>query len=108
MLLLLLLGVATFAMQNSAMVVIQLAFWRFETSLVIVILGSAAAGALAVGVIGLVRQISSGLKVRDYQAKIRRLEAEGKANLERARKLEEELAYLKERQRGPNGQAPEV
>lgn len=93
-LLLLLLAVATFAIQNSTVVIIQFFFWRFETSLVIVILGAAVAGAVAVGAFALTKEISSKLKLRDYQAKIR--------------KLEEEVAAYKERQRGANGQAPGV
>lgn len=42
------LAVAVFAIQNAAPVAVHFAVWGFETSLVIVILGSATLGALAI------------------------------------------------------------
>ncbi len=42
------LAVAVFAIQNSAPVTVHFGAWGFDTSLVIVILGSAALGALAI------------------------------------------------------------
>ncbi|MGE5550058.1 MAG: LapA family protein [Bacteroidota bacterium] len=47
--------IAVFALQNAVPVAIRLFFWEFEISLVLVILGSAFAGALAVLLAGLFR-----------------------------------------------------
>jgi len=53
--------VAMFAIQNSALVSVSFFKWQLkDISLAVVILGSAAAGALAVGLFTLVRESASG------------------------------------------------
>jgi len=49
--------VAVFAIQNTETVVIQFLAWSFSISLVLVILGSAAVGALVLYLFSLVKQI---------------------------------------------------
>ncbi len=48
--------IAVFALQNAGFVPIRLLFWQFDVSLVLVILGSALLGALAVLLAGLFRR----------------------------------------------------
>lgn len=50
--------VALFAIQNTMLVVVKFLFWQVELSLVLVILGSAAAGALLVLFFNLFKQYS--------------------------------------------------
>lgn len=68
--------VALFAVQNSSMVAIRVLAWGLETSLVLVIIGSAALGALSVTVVSLPRTIRLRLRLREYEGRIKRLEAE--------------------------------
>lgn len=68
------LAVAVFAVQNAEYIVVQLFSLEFETSLVVVVLAAAAAGALSAGIIGFVRQIKSSLRIRQLQAQVNKLE----------------------------------
>jgi uncharacterized integral membrane protein len=51
--------VASFAIQNTALVVIRFLFWEAQLSLVLVILGSVAAGALLLFFLSLIKQYSN-------------------------------------------------
>lgn len=69
--------VAAFAVQNTMPVAISLLFWRFEEiSLVLVILGSAAFGALCVFLLGMVKQVSQSFKIKERDAANQRLTGE--------------------------------
>lgn len=68
------LGVAVFAVQNAEPITVNLIRWQLETSLVVVVVGSAAAGALVAGVIGFVRQVRASWRIRQLQAQVHRLE----------------------------------
>lgn len=68
------LAVAVFAVQNAEYIVVQLFNLEFETSLVVVVLAAAAAGALSAGIIGFVRQIKSSLRIRQLQSQVNKLE----------------------------------
>lgn len=68
--------VAVFAVQNAVPVSIRFLAWGFETSLVYVILGSAALGALSAGLPGLFKQLSLRLKLWDTQSRLRKSEGE--------------------------------
>lgn len=72
------LTVALFAVQNSTMVSVRVLAWMVETSLVLVIIGSAALGALSATLLGLPSAIRLRLKVREYEGKLKRMEAEVK------------------------------
>ncbi|NPV70623.1 MAG: LapA family protein [Firmicutes bacterium] len=76
--------VALFAVQNSMVVSVRFFTWGFETSLVLVVIASAALGAMSAGVLGLPGSIRLRLKVRELDGKIRRLESELKAAREAA------------------------
>lgn len=68
------LAVAVFAVQNAEHIVVQLFSTQLETSLVVVVLASAAAGAVMAGIVGVVRQVKASVKVRQLKGKIARLE----------------------------------
>jgi len=67
--------VAVFAVQNAETVNIRFLYWQFhDISLVLVILGSAAVGALLLFVLSTIKQVSLVLKLKDAENKIRKLE----------------------------------
>lgn len=68
--------VAFFALLNSDPVSIRLLWKTYEFSQAIVILGSAAGGAIIVAFLGVFRYIGSGLKIREFQNKVKKLEKE--------------------------------
>jgi len=69
--------VAVFAIQNSTTVDIRFLFWSFERiSIVLVVLGSAVAGALFMLLISLVRQVRMVRRVRELRIDNQKLSAE--------------------------------
>ena len=80
---------ALFALQNTDMVTVQFLFWEHQTSLVLVILGSAGSG------IALALLASLGGRWKSHRTR-RSLEAGVQAKDERIRALEEELRSLRE------------
>ncbi|MGE5593881.1 MAG: lipopolysaccharide assembly protein LapA domain-containing protein [Betaproteobacteria bacterium] len=87
--------VAVFAIQNSAPVTVTFLKWRLvDVSLALVILGSAAAGAVVVGLLGAVREIRLRLSLRSFRGKAERLAHELEAAREKATSLEGEVARL--------------
>lgn len=68
--------VSIFALTNQKPVDVRFFFWTAQIPLVLVILGSAVAGAFLVFVLGLVKQWRLGGRIREYQARVRVLEAE--------------------------------
>ncbi|MGF7185361.1 putative integral membrane protein [Desulfitispora alkaliphila] len=71
------LGVAAFAVQNTAPVSIYFLLWHFkDISLVLVILGSAALGAFSVLMAGMIKQLKQVSKVKELQAENKRLKQE--------------------------------
>jgi len=91
------LGVAVFAVQNAAPITVNLIRWQLETSLVVVVVGSAAAGAMVAGLIGLIRQIQSSWRIRQLQGHIHKLER-------RLQQLEKERPVLEGSER--DGERP--
>lgn len=87
--------VAVFAIQNSMPVTVTFLKWRLvDVSLALVILGSAAAGALVVGLLGAVREIGLRLSLRSFRGKAERLSHELETAREKAASLEDEVARL--------------
>lgn len=84
------LAVAVFAVQNAESIVVQLFAAEFETSLVIVVLAAAAAGAVMAGIVGIVRQVKSSVRVRQLQSHGAKLERE-------AERLERQIEMLEQR-----------
>jgi uncharacterized integral membrane protein len=69
--------VAIISIQNATGVDIRLFYWSFTNiSLVLVILGSAAAGAICAFLLGMPKQLSVNRKIRELQANSQRLQAE--------------------------------
>jgi len=66
--------VSIFAVMNSDPVTIKLLWKQFEFSQAIVILGSAAFGAIIVAFLGTFSKVKSSLKIRELQNKIKNLE----------------------------------
>ncbi|MDK2918434.1 MAG: hypothetical protein PWQ37_1167 [Candidatus Petromonas sp.] len=66
--------VSIFAVMNSEPVTIKLLWKQYEFSQAIVILGSAAVGAIIVAFLGLFSKVKSSLKIRELQNKVKRLE----------------------------------
>ncbi|WP_432665393.1 lipopolysaccharide assembly protein LapA domain-containing protein [Wukongibacter baidiensis] len=68
--------VSVFAVMNSDPVTIKLLWKQYEFSQAIIILGSAAIGAIIVALLGMVNRVKSGFKIRELQNKIKGLEKE--------------------------------
>lgn len=69
--------VAVFAVQNSTPVDLRFLFWEFpQISLVLIILGSTAFGALFMLLLGLARQIRTAKRIRVLDCENRKLAAE--------------------------------
>lgn len=66
--------VAVFAVQNTEVVTIRFITWQFSVSLVLVILGSAIVGALALYFLGLFKQVGAWFKIRQLDGKKKDLE----------------------------------
>jgi putative membrane protein len=68
--------IAVFAVQNAKAVAVAFLVWRFETSLVLIILGAAALSAVAVFLFGTLRVVQQGRTVREATKRIQQLESE--------------------------------
>lgn len=66
--------VGVFAIQNAVMVPLKFFSYEFETSLVVVVLGGVALGALMIGILGLLNQIKNKIQIRNLKGKIKSLE----------------------------------
>ena len=66
--------VAIFAIVNNELVSVNFLFGSVEISAVLLILGSAAAGAIIMTFLSLVRHVRVGFEVRDLKKKIKHLE----------------------------------
>lgn len=100
--------VAIFAIVNNELVSVNLLFRTVDISAVLLILGSAAAGAIIMTFLSLVRHVRVGFEVRDLKKKIRHLEDELKIKeellAEAVKEMPEEETPAKER----NGDTGEV
>ena len=70
-------AVAVFAIQNSVPVVVSFLAWEMKTSLVILILGSALAGAVVSALFASVRWVRLSKELRASRRRIRELETGG-------------------------------
>ncbi|HHT70571.1 MAG TPA: DUF1049 domain-containing protein [Firmicutes bacterium] len=68
--------VAVFAVQNAKPVAVTFLAWHFEISLVLIILGAAALGAVAAFLLGTIRLVRQGRTVREATQRAQRLESE--------------------------------
>jgi len=81
--------VAIFALQNAQTVPIRIFAWERETSVAVIVLATAAVGALSAVLAGFVRQIKAGIRFRQLRGEL--------ANVSRL--LEEERGRASELQR---------
>jgi putative membrane protein len=74
--LLMALGIAIFAFQNASVSLITVKFlvWKFETSLLYTLLGSAGIGILMMLFLWIPRAVKASLRLREYKKKIENLE----------------------------------
>lgn len=79
------LAVAVFAVQNAELISFRFFGWQSETSLVFVVLGAAAAGAVATGLVGVVSRIKASLRIHQLQSRLQKAEKQIEA-------LQEQLA----------------
>jgi len=68
--------IGIFAVSNANPVEIKFLGVKFITSQALVILGSFASGAIITAVLGLIRQLKMGFRLREYQNKVMKLEKE--------------------------------
>lgn len=88
--------VAVFAIQNTEIVVIKFLTWNFSVSLVLVILGSAVVGALALFFLSLFRQVNSWMTIRQLNHRKDELEKQMKKLEETVNDLQKEKAVSQE------------
>lgn len=87
--------VAVFAIQNSSPVTVTFLKWRLvDVSLALVILGSAAAGAVVVGLFGAMREIGLRFSLRSWRCRVERLAEELDTAREKTVNSEREIAGL--------------
>lgn len=68
--------IALFAFVNRATVIVNYFFGQVEASVALIILSSAMAGALAIGLFGLITQIRTGFAIWNYKNKAKHLTKE--------------------------------
>jgi uncharacterized integral membrane protein len=91
--------VATFAVQNAYQVVVRFFGWELETSLALLLLGAAIAGALAVGMLAGFRQLGFSLKLMDERLRANRSESDAEQSRLALGEMRRELERLQEHNR---------
>ena len=86
--------IAIFAMFNTEAVVVNFYFGQVNATVALVVLGSAAMGALAVGLFGFITQIRTGFTVWEYRNKLGRLTKEVAELQERKQALSDDLSFV--------------
>lgn len=86
--------IAFFAALNTEPVTLNYYFGQAESSLALLMILSAVAGALIVGLFGLIRQIGTGFAMWDFKNKHARLVKEVEALKEQKRALSDDLDFL--------------
>jgi uncharacterized integral membrane protein len=84
--------IAFFAVLNTDTVTLNYYFGQINASVALLVLVSAAMGALAVSVVGLVKQVRTGFALWDYRNKLGRLQKEVEALKEQKKALYDDLA----------------
>jgi uncharacterized integral membrane protein len=69
-------GISIFAIQNSSapLIIVKFLAWKFETSLIYTLLGSAGTGVLIILSLWIPRAIRSSIRLRELKKKIENLE----------------------------------
>ena len=74
--LILMLLVAIFSIQNKDVVYVTFLIWNLQIPLVILVISAATLGAVMVGLMGIVKQISMGGRIRELNGKLKKAENE--------------------------------
>jgi lipopolysaccharide assembly protein A len=98
--------IAVFAIVNNEVVTVNYLFGTVEASLVLLILGSAAAGAAIMVLLSLVRHVRVGFEVRDLKKKIKHLEEQLKARTDELKARTDELKAREALPAAGEGEAP--
>ncbi len=86
--------IAFFAVLNTDAVIISYYFGELETSAALLVLASAALGAITVGMLGLVKHIRTGFALWDYKNKLQRLNKEIEGLKREKKALSDDLSFL--------------
>ena len=86
--------IAFFAFLNTEVVTVNYFFGFVQASVAVIVLASAAMGALAVGLVGLVTQIRTGFSSWDSRNKVQRLTREVEELKEQKRALADDLSFV--------------
>lgn len=98
--------VAIFALQNAQTVSIRIFAWERETSVAVIVLATAAIGALSAVLGGLVRQLKAGIRFRHLRAELAKANRLLEEERERVRALESRLDALVPVGEGAAGDSP--
>ncbi|MDI6600741.1 MAG: LapA family protein [Thermoanaerobacteraceae bacterium] len=85
--------VSIFAISNAAPVNINFLYWHYTISQALVILLSAAIGALAIGIVGIFGQIRSSLRIKGLNNKIKTMEKENEELMKKMQELEQQVQH---------------
>lgn len=86
--------VALFALQNAQTVPIRIFAWERETSVAVIVLATAAVGALSAVLAGFVRQVRSGIRFRQLRSELAKTQRLLEEERDRALDLQAELDAL--------------
>ena len=95
--------VAIFALQNAQTVAIRIFAWERETSVAVIVLATAAVGALSAVLAGLVRQIRAGIRFRHLRTELARVNRLLEEERERSAALQSRLDALAQAGEGAAG-----
>ncbi|MBS4029995.1 MAG: DUF1049 domain-containing protein [Clostridiales bacterium] len=86
--------IAFFAVLNTETVTISYYFGSLEASVALLVLASAALGAITVGLLGFVKHIRTGFTLWDYRNKLQRLSKEVEGLKQEKKALSDDLSFL--------------
>lgn len=86
--------IAFFAVLNTETVILSYYFGRMETSVALLVLASAALGAMTVGLLGFLKHIRTGFTLWDYRNKLQRLSKEVDDLRLEKKALSDDLSFL--------------
>ncbi|MCR3921691.1 MAG: LapA family protein [Firmicutes bacterium] len=86
--------IAFFAFLNRAVVTVNYFFGQVDSSVALIVLGSAMTGALAIGLFGFITQIRTGFAMWNFKNKTKHLTKEVEDLKEQKRALADDLSFL--------------
>ncbi len=98
--LILMLLVAIFSIQNKEVVYVNFLIWNLQIPLVILVISAATLGAVMVGLLGIVKQISMGRRIRELSIKLKKTEDESASLKNKLENTEKQISEMKDRDIG--------